>query len=424
MYRHNNSMDRKIEKKKWTPKNISIITSVGGFALFALYSFLFGFNESRLNIETNKISISAVTVGGFQEFIPVTGRVNPIRTVYLDVIEGGKVDSLFVEAGSFVEKGQKILRLSNSNLMLDMLNREAQLFEQINNLRNTRLALEQNRLNLRQQLLDLDYQIVTLKHRYDRNEIMYKKGLLSQEEYDAVNDEYDYLLKKRVLTFESHKQDSVLRLVQVDQLQSSVARMQNSLKMVKLNLDNLAIKAPISGQLTSLNAELGESKSRGQRLGQIDVLDGFKVTVDIDEFYLSRIDLGQHGKFRFADITYRLSIMKIYPEIENTRFEVDMKFLEAEPEGIRRGQSVRIRLELGDLTNAMLLPRGGFYQETGGRWVYVLNESGDFAVKRDVKLGRQNTEVYEVLSGLKEGERIITSSYRNFGDVERLVLKD
>ena len=417
-------MDRKIEKKKWTPRKISLLTSIGGFAIFALYSLLFGFNDSRLNIEANKISISDVTIGGFQEFIPVTGRVKPIRTIYLDVIEGGKVDSLFIEAGSFVEKGQKILRLSNSNLILDMLNREAQLFEQINNLRNTRLALEQNRLNLRQQLLDLDYQIVTLKHSYDRNEVMYKKGLLSQDEYDTVKDEYDYLLKKRVLTFESHKQDSVLRLVQVDQLQSSVTRMQNSLGMVKQNLENLAIKAPISGQLTSLNAELGESKSRGQRLGQIDVLNGFKVTVDIDEFYLSRIDLGQHGKFKFAENSYHLSIKKIYPEVDNNRFEVDMEFLQAEPEGIRRGQSVRIRLELGDLTNAMLLPRGGFYQDTGGRWVYVLDESGEFAVKREVKLGRQNTEVYEVLSGLREGERIITSSYRNFGDVERLVLKN
>ena len=416
-------MDRIIQKKRWTPKKISILTSVSGFAIFALYTLLFGFNDSRLNIEANKISISDVTIGGFQEFIPVTGRIMPIRTIYLDVIEGGRVDSLFIEAGSFIKKGQKILRLSNTNLRLDMLNREAQLYEQINNLRNTRLALEQNRLNLKQQLLDLDFQIANLKFDVDRNEVMHKKGLLSEEEYEKHKIEYDYLINKRKLTFESHKQDSLLRVVQVEQLQSSVVRMQKSLEVVGQSVNNLAIRSPISGHLTSLDAELGESKSKGQRLGQIDILDGFKVRVDVDEYYLSRIDIRQTGKFKFDGKEYRLEIKKIYPEIETNRFEVDMHFTDVEPEGIRRGQSVRIRLELGDLTSAMLLPRGGFYQETGGRWVYILDESGDFAIKREVKLGRQNTEVYEVLSGLSEGERIITSSYRNFGNVERLVLK-
>ena len=416
-------MDRKIEKKKWSPKKIAGLSIIGIFFSVVVYRFIFGDGHSKLNVNIERITIATVEKGVFQEFIPVIGNVLPIKTIYLDAMEGGRVENIFVEAGSMVHEGDKILKLANTNLLLDIMYREAQFFEQSNNLRNTRLAMEQHRLTLRRELVELDYQIQRQKRIYDRNTELAKKDLISQQEYEQAKDEYEYLLKRKELTLETQKQDAVFRQVQIEQLEASVQRMQTNLGMVKQKLESLVLRAPISGQLTSLHAEIGESKSPGERLGKIDVLEGFKVRAAIDEHYIARIEIGRTGAFDLAGTSYTLIVKKIYPEVREGRFEVDMEFDGASPQGMRRGQTLRIRLELGDLSEAVLLPRGGFYQKTGGQWVYVLEPSGAVATKRPIRLGRQNPQVFEVLEGLEPGEQVITSTYDGFGDIDRLILK-
>ncbi len=416
-------MDRVIQKKNWPPKKIAVVSAGGLFICFVLYSFMFGDNSSKLNVEAEKITISEVARGPFQEFIPVTGTVLPIKTIYLDAIEGGRVEKRFIEAGTFVKEGDIILQLANTNLLLDIMYREAQFFEQSNNLRNTRLLMEQNSLNLRRELTEIDYQIQRLQRAHERAVELVKKNLISQQEYEIARNDYEYYLKRKDLAIQSFKQDSLFRQVQIENLESSLARMQANLGVVKQKLESLYIKAPATGQLTSLNAEIGESKTPGERVGQLDILDGFKVRAGIDEHYLSRINLGQTGEFDFAGKTYKLVSKKVFPEIRDGRFDVDLEFDGEEPEGIRRGQTLHIRFELGDLSEATLLARGGFYQKTGGQWVYVLASSGDFATKRSIRLGRQNPQAFEVLEGLEPGEKVITSSYDSFGDIDKLILK-
>jgi HlyD family secretion protein len=378
---------------------------------------------SRLNVKSERIRIDTVLRGEFQEFIPINGTVIPINTYYLDAVEGGRVDSVYLEAGTFVEKGQWILKLANTNLLMDVMYREAEIFQQSNNLRNTRLSMERNALEMQREVLDLEYRIAQQKRIVESNIALAEKNLISDREFEESRDGLDYLRRKLELTRQTQKQDSTFRAVQISQLEASLARMETNLSIVKQNMENLVIKAPVSGHLTSLNAEVGESKQRGERLGQIDILDGFKVRVPIDEHYITRIDIGQQATFTFAGEAFKVTVKKIYPAVVNGRFTVDMNFTGIEPAGIRRGQTLRLRLELGDLSQAVLLPTGGFFQTTGGRWVYVLDESGAEAHKRRIHLGRQNTEYYEVLDGLAPGDRVIISSYDTFGDADRIVLK-
>lgn len=416
------AMDRKIEKKRWTLKNIIGFSSIGTFSVFILYSFIFMDMSSKLNVDTKRITISPVQRGLFQEFIPVRGRFLPIETIYLDATEGGRVKEIFLEAGTFVNKGDKILQLENTNLILDIMYREAQLFEQSNNLRNTRLSMEQHRLTVKGQLIQIDYDIQRLKRLNARKKELMEKNLISKQEYEEVLDEYEYALNRRELAIESFKQDSIFRETQIGQLESSLARMQANLDIMKQKQENQVIRAPITGLLSALNAEIGESKSPGQRLGQIDVLDNFKVRADIDEHYITRIERGLKGEFDLAGTTYRLVITKIYPEVVDGRFEIDMEYEGNSPKDVKRGQTMQIRLALGDLTEAVLLPRGGFYQKTGGNWVFVLNPSGVSAEKRRIKLGRQNPLNFEVIEGLEPGEQVVTSTYDNFGDADILLL--
>jgi len=415
-------MDRKIEKKKWPPKRIAAYSGSILVVFIIIYQLSFSDKSSRLNVNRERMVISTVRQGDFQEFIPVIGSVVPIKTYYLDAIEGGSVEHLYLEAGSYVNKGDPIMKLANTNLLLDIMYREAELFQQSNNLRNTRLAMEQNALIIKAQLLDLEFSIKKSFRVYNNQKNLYDQNLIAEQQFEKAQDEYNYLRDKRDLTLQSHQQDSVFREIQMGQLEMSLKRMEGNLEIVKQNLDNLILKAPVSGQLTSLNAEIGESKTRGERLGQIDVLDGFKLLIAVDEYYISRISIGQKGTFTFAGKEHELRIDKVYPEVLNGRFEVDMKFVNQEPEGIRRGQSQHIRLELGDPGEGLLLARGGFFQKTGGQWVYLLDESEEYAVKQPLRLGRQNTEVFEILDGLKAGDRVITSSYDSYGDVDKLLL--
>lgn len=385
------------------------LTSVGG--------------SSTLRVDADKLTVSEVVRGEFQEFITVPGEVMPIGTFYLDASQGGQVVNVFAEEGTFVSVGDRILQLDNTDLHLDIMYREAQLFEQINNLRNTRLAIEQNSLRLRGELLDMNYNIQNAEREYKQAIELREKNLNSQNEFSQKKDEYDYWLKKKDLTLETQRQDSILRAIQVQQLEASVSRMQANQEVVKQKLENLVIKAPVAGHLTSLNAEVGESKSRGQRLGKIDILEGFKIRAGVDEYYISRIAVGQRAVVKIGGREHRLTIEKVYPEVINGKFEIDMEFENTEPQGIRRGQTVQARLVLGDLSSAVMVSKGGFYSATGGRWVYVLDESGETATKRDITIGRMNPHVYEVLDGLAPGDKVITSSYDTFKEYERLVLK-
>ena len=293
-----------------------------------------------------------------------------------------------------------------------------------NNLRNTRLAMQQNRLRLKGDLMQLEYELKRLKRDYKRSIELRKQNLISQLEFDQIKDDHDYSIQRRDLAVETFLQDSIFREIQIKQLESSLARMQKNLQLVKTKLDNLILRAPITGHLTSLIAEIGELKSSGERLGQIDVLEGFKVRAAIDEYHLARIQIGLQGKFTFADNEYDLRTDKVYPEIQNGRFDIDLVFSDGEPPGIRRGMTLHIRLELGDLSDAVLLPRGGFYQKTGGQWVYVLDSDGTTATKRSIRLGMQNPQMFEVLEGLEPGENVITSSYEAFGDNDILILEE
>jgi HlyD family secretion protein len=284
--------------------------------------------------------------------------------------------------------------------------------------------MEQNSLAIKAELLDLEFGIKNSFRDYNNKKRLAEEDLIAKQDYEAAKDEYHYLLNKRELTIESCQKDSVFRQIQLEQLEASLERMRSNLEIVKDNMKNLILKAPVTGQLTSLNAEIGESKSKGQRLGQVDVLDGFKILVTIDEYYLSRVNIGQRGTFNFDGRQHELVVSKVYPEVINGRFEVDMEFVSNEPEGIRRGQSQHIRLELGDPSEGILLARGGFFQKTGGQWIYLVDNSNSFAIKQRIRLGRQNSEVFEVLEGLKPGDKVITSSYEGFGDIEKLLLSE
>ncbi|MDP8322740.1 MAG: efflux RND transporter periplasmic adaptor subunit [Candidatus Stygibacter australis] len=417
-------MDRKIEKKKWTTKKIILLVVAVVVIGLVLYSAIWGDHRSKFNVQTDRITIEEVVEDYFQDYITVTGRVVPSRTVYLDAMEGGRVEEVFLEEGSLVEEGDIILRLSNANLYLSIMNREADLADQINNLRSTRLSMEQNKLSLRQQLLEVNYQLEQQQRDYAQKQKLYEQEFISEEDYLRSQEAYQYSLQRQSLVVESQKTDSLFRAIQIEQLENSVTNMEENLGMVRDKLENLNVRAPISGQLVSLNAEIGEAKSQGQRLGEINVVGSYKINMDVDEHYISRINRDLMGEFEFAGGTYQLKVSKIYPEVQNGRFSVDLEFSGEEyPENLRTGQTFRIKLELGESSMALLLPRGGFYQSTGGQYVFVINPDGKSADQREIRLGRMNPRYYEVLEGLEAGERVIISSYTNFGRAEKLILK-
>ncbi len=416
-------MDRKIKKKKWPPKRIAGLAAVVIFIGVVIYVFLFKFSKSTLNVIKERITVSTVTEGPFQEYIPVIGNVLPIDTVFIDADEGGRVENIFVRAGTMVEEGDPIVELANTDLLLTIMWREAELFQQTDNLRRTRLSLEQYRLQLNQELTQIDNLLRQQQRTYERYKELRKDNLISEHEYELAKDQYEYLVKRKDLTIESQTNEMKFRTTQIDALVAQLSRMESNLEVAKEKLGNLTIRARVSGHLTSLDVELGQSKSPGQRLGQIDVLSGFRVRASIDQHYITRVEVGRTGQFPYADNSYKLVVKKIYPEVRDGRFDVDMGFPEKEPVGIRRGLTLHIRLELGDISEALLLSKGGFYSSTGGNWVYVLDDSESVATKRSIRLNRQNTEVYEVISGLSPGEKVITSGYESFGKMERLILK-
>lgn len=414
-------MDRKIETSSRKPWMI-------GVAVAVIVVLLAGFlltrdNSTSFTLDGQRIRTAEVTSGMYEDYIPLRASVEPEKTVYLDAIEGGRVEEILVEEGAFVEQGQPLIDLSNTSLQLDVIAREAEVSEQLNNLRNTQLAIEQNRLRLKGDLIEIDYQIIRLTRLVNRYEELEGNQFISKTDYENSRDELEYWQKRRVVTQESQAQDEVIRLAQIEQLNSSVQQLEKNLKLARGNLDNLLIRAPRSGQLTSMNAEIGESKARGERLGQIDDVDRFKATALVNEFYLNRVRIGQQAQLEINGRNYLLEISKIYPEVQASQFEVDLRFVGDAPTDIRRGQTLQLRLVLGDSNaRAVLLANGPFFNDTGGAWVFVLSPDGKTAVRRPVQLGRRNPNMIEVDGGLIPGDEVIISSYANFIAVDRLFI--
>lgn len=417
-------MDKKIVQKKWTGKKLLMIGAGVLILSLIVYQLLFADTRSTLNVDKDRLSIATVKMGEYKDFIPVSGTVEPGETYFLDAIEGGIIAEVIKESGAKLDKGDTILRLTNSNLQLDVMQRETQLYEQINNLRQTRLLLDQNDLSQQAQLAEIDYQLNLLKPQYYRFKKLFEDKFISEREFEEIREQYEYNVKRKQLTYTSYRNDSIARVFQLRQLSSSEQRMQRSLDAVGNILNNLVIKAPKEGQLSTPQLEIGQSINSGQRLGQIDIMNNYKIRVGIDELYLPRVDVGQSGSFDFSGQKYNLVIDKIYPTIAGGRFEVDMIFDGESPTGIKRGQTVRIKLELGATEETLLLPVGGFYKDTGGNWAYVVNPNDPSeALKQPIRLGRKNVDFYEVLDGLAAGDKVIVSGYENYGDKEKLSLK-
>jgi HlyD family secretion protein len=416
------SMDRKIKKSKWTLKRIATYGGIGIFVVFIVYQVLFADRRSRLKVDQDKITISTVSRGVFQEFIPQTGTVEPSRTVFLDAVEGGTIKRVVAESGAMLKQGDIILELSNLNREISVLDQESNLTQSINRIRETRLQITQNALRQQESLITIDNALATLTPQYERQKQLFEKKLISKQAFEQTEADYLANLKRKEITYQAYRLDSLDRLRQIVQLDQSERKLLQSLENVGKILDNLVVKAPIDGQLTRPQLDVGQSVIMGQRLGQVDVVGSYKVRVEIDEIYLPRISEGLKGTTSFANKDYELVITYVYPNVTNGRFPVDMNFVGETPQGIRRGLSLRLRIELGQSSEELLLPVGGFYKDTGGNWLYVLEADGNQAVKRSVKLGRKNTEHFEVLEGLQPGDRVITSSYENFGNNEVLVL--
>ncbi|MEO8763308.1 MAG: HlyD family efflux transporter periplasmic adaptor subunit [Ginsengibacter sp.] len=416
-------MDRAIAKKTWSKKRIITIAGIMALVLLISASYYFTSGNSKLNVDTERITVSEIKKGAFQEFIPVNGVVLPLTTIYLDAIEGGRVEEKYVDDGAMMKKDQPILRLSNTDIQLALVTQQTNVYNLLTQMQISKNAAQQNTVSKLNQLTDVESQFKEAERIYKLDKHLYEEKAIGAQEFQQAENNYNYLRQKKTLSDTILEQDSASNQQQVTQARQSFEGSQTALNVMRQKVGDLIVRAPIDGQLTSLDAEVGQSKNKGERLGQIDVLSGFKVRVDIDEHYISRIFIGLSGDFDFADKTYKLTIKKVFTQVTNGRFQVDMEFVGEVPKGIRRGQTLQIRLALSDETQAVLLPKGGFYQQTGGNWIFKVNENGKAAYKVDIQLGRQNPDYYEVLQGLKPGDKVVTSSYENYGTMQELVLK-
>lgn len=416
-------MDRKIEKKKWNAKRIGIIVFALAIVSLIAFSFLGTTGGRKLNVDKERLSIFEVKEAIFQEFIPVNGTILPIRTIYLDASVGGRVEEKFVEDGANLKKGDPILKLSNTDLELNLVNQEIQVLNLLTQAQIAKTSAQQVSISNRNQMADVEQGLTEAKRIYELNERLFEKGAIAEQDYLKSKNEYDYQKEKVQLTKQILKQDSTSSVQKMNQDQETYNRTQNALELMRQKVGDLIVRAPVDGQLTSFDAEIGQNKNSGERLGQVDVLTGYKVSADIDEHYINRVFIGQQAEFKLKDETYNLKITKVYSQVKDGKFRVDFEFADKTPESIRRGQSLQIRLALSDETTALLLKKGGFYQQTGGNWVFVLDSSGNTAYRKDIQLGRQNPEYYEVLDGLQPGDRVIISSYESYDKIQQLNVK-
>jgi len=409
-------MDRKVKAnvnplKKWL--TITLITLA---IVIAGYLILNKSTGKVLSVDNSRIVVSKVTSGIFEDFIPIRGRVTPAKTVYLDAIEGGRVEKILVEDGASLTAGNLIVELSNASLQLSVLGNETRVAEQLNNMRSIELSLEQNRLQHKRNIVDIKHQIKLLTRQVDRAQSLIASGAITKTQVEDSEDTLAWYQDRLALTIESQQSDARMQGEQLAFLKDTSTRLESNLAISRQNLSNMNVKAPVAGTLSGFNVEVGQSIARGERLGQIDTPNDYKLTAFIDEFYLGRIDIGQTATYK----NYSLVIAKVYPHVQNGQFEVDFKFIAEQPQGIRRGQTIQIKLTLGDASKAMLIPNGAFFQDTGGKWMFVVSADGSQAIKRNVRLGRRNNQFIEVIEGLEIGEQVVTSPYSSYQDMQRL----
>jgi len=416
-------MDIKIEQKKGLKKK-HIIWAIGG-ALFItlLYFAFFTTNLSTYRADKEKLTISKVEEGVFHDYVTINGNVEPISTILLDAREGGRVEEKIAEEGQMVKKGDVLVRLSNTDLSLSILNSEAQLAEKSNFLRNTMVTMEQEKLQIKRELLNLEFDIIRKKRTYEQNKALIADSLISQEEFLIAKEDYEFAKRSYELYIERQKQDSIYRSIQVKQMEDNLHNMELNLQLVRKRQDELNVKSPVDGQLTILDVELGQLVPKGGRIGLMHVLTSYKVVAEIDEHYIDKVKVGLKAILERQGQEFELSVRKVFPDVQNGRFTVELIFPEEMPDNMRTGQTYYARLQLGNPKDALLLPKGSFFQKTGGQWIFVVSEDGNSAEKRSIKIGNQNPQYYEVLEGLKAGEQVITSGYDNFGDSERIVFK-
>ena len=417
-------MDRKIEKKKGIRRAFTkkALPFWGGALLLVFILWLiFRDDSKKLRIDADNISISTVTSGEFNDYIRISGQVAPMTTIQISPLEGGVVQEIVTEEGSKVKKGDVLVILSNESLDMQILNSEADLAEKENILRNTMIQMEQQKLSVEQEKLQLQMDVRRNKRTYESQKALYDDGLIAKE--DFLKAEEDYLLSNNRLRLVQNriKQDSLYRSVEITQMRESLDNMRVNMMMIRKRKDNLTIKAPIDGELGLLDVVLGQSVGAGTKIGQINNLDSYKIEAQIDEHYIDRVTPGLEATFERQSERYQAQIRKVYPEVRDGKFKADFKFMEQQPENIRSGQTYYLNLQLGQPVEAVLIPRGAFYQKTGGKWIYVLSSDGTKATRRDIRIGRQNPQYYEVIEGLEPGEKVITSSYDNFGESDVLV---
>ncbi len=416
-------MDIQLEKKKGLrPKHYGYIV-LGLFLLFMGWKIIFGNSAKTFRTEKEKLSIAKVTQGKFDDYIAINGLVAPITTIYMDAYEGGRVTEKLIEEGAMVKKGDIILKLENTNLYEQILASESNLALKQNDLRSTKLTFDTRQVNGRKSLADAAYNLIRLKRTFEQNSELYKDELIAKEAYLTAKEDYELSKKQHEIIKLQTIQDDKLRKTSLSSLDTDLNRMQKTLSMVYERLDHLNVRAPADGQLGFLDAEIGQNISKGQRIGQINVLTNYKIEADIDEHYIDRVKRGLTAVLERNEKLYNLRLRKVYPEVRNGKFKVDLVFTEDRPETIRTGQSYNIKLQLGASNDALLIPKGSFFQSTGGQWIFVVDSGEEKAVKRTISIGKQNSRYYEILEGLDANEKIITSSYDNFGDAEQIVLK-
>ncbi|MFD2743779.1 MULTISPECIES: efflux RND transporter periplasmic adaptor subunit [Sphingobacterium] len=416
-------MDRAIEKKKWGTKRI--LTIIGVLALVGLIgaSYYYTSGNSRLNVDSERISIFEVKEGTFQEFIPINGTVLPISSIYLDASVGGRVEEKYVEDGAHLKKGDPIMRLSNTDLELSLVNQETQVLNLLTQAQIAQTNAQQVTISNRNQMADVELAVKEAERLYTLNKKLYEEKAIGSQEYQKSVNDYNYQKQRIELTSQILKQDEVSNNQKAGQDRKTYERTQSALELMRQKVGDLIVRSPVDGQLTSFDAEIGQSKNAGERLGQLDVLSGFKVRADIDEHYINRIFPGLAGQFTISGKPYKLEIKKVYTQVKDGRFQVDMEFVGEAPSGIRRGQTLQTRLALSDETKGILLAKGGFYQQTGGNWIFKLDKDGTTAYRMDIQLGRQNPEYYEVIGGLKPGDKVVVSSYETYDKVQELNIK-
>ena len=413
-------MDKKIVKKKWTGKKIMYISGAVFFVILAFFGFK-SLNKKIYKVDDSRITVKEVIEGEFQDMILIEGDVEPINLVLVNTLEGGSVEEIFIEDGVFVEEGTPLLKLSNPSATLGYLNQETAIIEQINNLRNLKLALEKDQRNLDESLIDSENRLAETTRRYKTDSVLFSKDVIARNDYIDVRESYKYEKDKRNLLNNNVRKSSQDNKIQIQQINISIELMQRNLELIHENIEKLLVKAPVSGMLSSFDPDIGETYGRNETVAKIDVQAGFKIKGQVDEYYLSSVKPGQLARFSLDGQLVDLKVKKVLPEVVNRRFEIELVFVGDVPESITIGQSLQVRLELSKAKQSVMIPRGDYFQASGGQYVFVLDGEGE-AHKRYVKLGSQNPSYYQVLDGLEKGERFISSSYQDFKNYETIVI--